>query len=831
MKDGFIEDFISGIQIKSTPEEVDSVQPFCKILVDDYGYPKENIVTHPQWRVKSNPSDTQKKYPLDIAVFSGKPADDKLYIIVECKQKTIQEGRSQLENYLTFSTAELGVWFNGSEAPLYIRKIVKSSGGVEFEEIPNIPRYGESIDAIGKFKKKDLKPAHNLKTIFKTIRCHLEGNVVGATQDTELAKQLINVIFTKIYDEKFTKKDDIVKFRAELHEKPEDIKKRIEELFNKVKTEYKEVIEFNDKIDFDSKSLYFIAGQLQNFSLLEAERDVIADAFEVFVGRTLKGAQGQFFTPRNVVRLMVTILDQKTNETIIDPACGSGGFIVEALRHIWKKLDDDAANYGWSKEHLTVEKIKKATTQIYGIERDSFLAKVAKAYMALLGDGKGGIFCEDSLKKPEEWKSKTKEKIKLGEFDSLLANPPFGKDITVSGEEKLKQYDLSYKFKSNKTKNVWEKTSHLHENRPPQILFIERSIQLLKDGGRLGIIIPETFLHAPKLRFVLQFMKEHNIYCIIDLPHNTFRPHNNAKCIAVFLEKNKPQTEKIMMCVAEEMGHNHQGSPIYRWNYDKDESTDEIWDDIQKIKEEIKSKSHTNYTFFVDKKTVEKSDVYVPRYFWKNKEKPIENSASKEGYNLVPINDLIQENVIHHFDGHGSPTSKNKGKGDIPYIRVKDIVNWEIYKDPTAKIPEKTFHKYWSAKKSLKPEDIVYVRRGSYRIGSVAMVSPLDEKVLLTREILVLRIMDKNNKYNLTPHYLLYALSHWITQEQAKNKILTETTLPNIAERWKELKIPIHKDASEIKKISECIREVINSKWDASAKIQKVSQKFGKITT
>lgn len=350
----------------------------------------------------------------------------------------------------------------------------------------------------------------------------------------------------------------------------------------------------------------------------------------------------------------------------------------------------------------------------------------------------------------------------------------------------------------------------------------------------------------------MEFMARHNVFCLIDLPHNTFRPHNNAKCIAIFIEKNKPQQEKIMMCVAEEMGHDHQGKEIYRWNSISQESSNELWDDVPLIIDEINQiktslpinkeehwiqssllnnkTTDGKYVFWVEAKQVQKTKVYVPRYYWKKKEEELERIAEKECCEFVSIKELITEKIITHFDGHGSPEAENKGKGEIPYIRVKDIVNWEIYKDPTSKIPMRVYQEMYSEKKKLEEGDILYVRRGSYRIGSVAMVSKFDTEVLLTREILVLRV-NKKNKLGITPYYLLYLLSHWITQEQAKNKILIETTLPNIADRWKELKLPIHKDKEKIKEVSEKIKSAIDAKWSAVEKIQNIAKELGALTT
>lgn len=852
VKEGYIIDYISGQKIKGTPEEIEATQPFSKILIEDYFYKKDLIQTRPQWRVKSSPSDTRGTFPIDIGVFKDiRKREEDLYIIVECKKKTERDGIKQLEDYLRLSSAILGVWFNGNDAPIYIQKIIKENG-VYFQKIPNIPKLGERIEDIGQFKRKDLIVPHNLKTVFKLLRNHLAGNAIGTTRDEELAKQLINLVFTKLYDEKFTSPDEKVEFRAGVNEQPILVKARIDELFTKVKTKYKDVIDFNDSISLDENSIYYAVGQLQNYCLIDAERDVIADAFETFIGYALKGPQGQFFTPRNVVKLMTEIIDQTPDETIIDPACGSGGFIVESLRHVWGLLDKQGQQLKWNTLALNEEKQKVAMTKIHGIEKDSFLSKVAKAYMAILGDGKGGIFCEDSLEKPENWGRNTQQSVKLNSFDCLLANPPFGKDIKVIGVDKLQQYQLAKKWKQEG--NNFIITNKSNNEMPPQILFVERCIELLRDGGRLGLIIPETYFHAPRAGYVMQFMAKHNIFCLVDLPHNTFRPHNNAKCIAVFLEKNKPQQQKIMMCVAEEVGHDHQGKEIYRWDKKEQKSSRELWDDIPLITEEIKeiknslniknneqehwinsaikNKKTTNkkYLFWVDSKIVDKSKVYVPRYYWEQKEKELSDNAEKDNCHLLSINELIKNKVISFFDGHGSPESENKGKGEIPYIRVKDIVNWEVYKDPTSKIPVEVYKKMSSDKKKLEVGDILYVRRGSYRIGSVAMVSENDKEVLLTREILVLRVIE-DNKIGITPYYLLYLLSHWITQEQSKNKILIETTLPNIADRWKELKLPIHKDKEKIIEVSNKIKSAMDAKWSAVSKIKELAEELGTLTT
>lgn len=826
---GYLVDFISGKQVKDTPEEREAVQVFAKQLVEDYEYPKDYITTRPQWRVKARPSDTTKEYPVDIAIFSStNKNDDTLSIVVECKKKNRKDGRTQLEDYLRLSKAKLGVWFNGEER-LFLKKVEKD-GTVLFEEIPNIPKFGQRLEDIGKFTRKDLKPAHNLKVIFKAIRNNLAGNAVGATRDEVLAQQLINLIFCKIYDERFTKPDEVVTFRAGVDESARDIADRVKELFEKVKTKYTEVLDFNDAITLDDQSIKYIVGELQNYCITEAERDVVADAFETFIGYALKGGQGQFFTPRNVVNLMVEIVNPQPNELVIDPACGSGGFLVESLKHMWKLQDVQAEEYKWSDLALKEEKIATAIHNIHGIEKDDFLSKVTKAYMAIMGDGKGGIFCEDSLESPKNWKPKTKQMIELGKFDVVLANPPFGKEIKIVGEEKLKQYDLAYKWKKDGDK--YDKTPKLNDEMQPQILFIERCLQLLRDGGRLGIVLPETFFHAPNMQYVMRYMQRHNIMWVIDLPHNTFRPHNNAKCLVLVLQKNTPQQPQINMAVAEQMGHDHQGKEIYRWDpVTKTINRNEIWDDIKLIIKEFNEDKNDKYTFKENAKEVSEKGIFVPRYYWESKIQQVEEIANNESLDLISIKDLMDEGVLETFDGHGSPPSEYKGRGTIPYIRVKDIVNWELYKDPTSKIPEDIYITKAGKNKILKQGDVVYVRRGSYRIGSVAMISPFDEKVLLTREILVLRVKDADNKYGITPYYLLYLLSHRLTSMQSYSKVLIETTLPNIANRWQEVLLPIHKEPAKRKAISDEIEAVIENKWSAIKGIEEIKERLGDLIT
>lgn len=594
LKAGYLRDFISGEPVKATPEEVQAVQVFAQRIVDDYGYPKLHIQTRPQHRVRKRPSDEEKSYPVDIAVFrSSKKTEDNLFMVVECKKKNRKDGVAQLKLYMDMSSAEVGVWFNGNEHE-YLRKIHHKDGSRTYTPLPNIPRHGQRIEDIGLFARKDLKKPSNLKAVFRDLRNHLAGMTTGITRDEALAQEIINILFCKILDEQETDQDKTVTFRAGVGEKPETVRERVLDLFERVKTAtFEDVFDKNDTISIDADSLSYVVGELQNYCIMEADRDAIGDAFEVFIGPALRGAEGQFFTPRNVVKMMVGILDPKPGEKIIDPACGSGGFLIGALEHVWIQLRSQTKRKGWTEKQLFKREVEVATDCFRGIDKDAFLAKVCKAYMALVGDGRGGVFCANSLSRPEDWNPVMQDKIGLDQFDVILTNPPFGKKIVIKGAPTLSQYNFGHKWTRNKETKELEKTTTLHEDQPPQILFLERCLQLLKPGGRLGIVLPEAVFGMPTYEYVVTYLqKKVKIRGIVSMPEPLFKTSGkggtHAKTCVLFLENTPPKPDEdwdIFMADAKWCGHDSRGNPTIR----KDSSGKGILlDDIPLITKKFK---------------------------------------------------------------------------------------------------------------------------------------------------------------------------------------------------------------------------------------------------
>ena len=190
----------------------------------------------------------------------------------------------------------------------------------------------------------------------------------------------------------------------------------------------------------------------------------------------------------------------------------------------------------------------------------------------------------------------------------------------------------------------------------------------------------------------------------------------------------------------------------------------------------------------------------------------------------------MDKDDVQAWDGHGSPSSAEKGEGDIPYIRASDIVNWEMYRNPTSGVTQETYDRLTQNRPAVKAGDVIFVRRGSYRIGTVAMASPRDRQVLMMRELLTLRV-KRNNDYGITPHYLMALLSSGDVQEQLRRLTFVDTTLPNIGDRWRELRLPIHKDEAEIARMSDAVKRVINRKWQAQTSIDALRREIGGIVT
>ena len=218
--------------------------------------------------------------------------------IVETKRPNRQDGLRQLKTYMSASSAIWGVWTNGKDIAYVYHD--PATGALLDDYIFDIPRNGESVEDIGRLSKADLIPAqsHSLRPMFNRILQTLYANTSTISRKERLGSEMTRLIFAKIWDERYNL-DKPPEFRVGLNEDPAEVKKRVVALFNDLKEQLVEdgIFEESDTIVLDSRSVAWVVGQLERYSLSKTDKDVVGEAFEVFAEAKLVGEKGEFFTP------------------------------------------------------------------------------------------------------------------------------------------------------------------------------------------------------------------------------------------------------------------------------------------------------------------------------------------------------------------------------------------------------------------------------------------------------------------------------------------------------------------------------------------------------
>jgi len=803
--------------IKLSPKDR-LIHSIYSTIVKDYQYSKDQVELKPV-ALSGLGKKRKIRFPVDLAIFSsGKKNLTNLYMIVVCDPANKTAAIKTIKEYLTATQAKIGIWNNGS-THLYLAKIISNSGKVEFKEINSIPICGKNIEDIGMLQRRDLRPpsddGKSLIGIFKDIRNSVSGKITGITRDETIASELMIILFCKIFDEMNTEPEDKVEFRAGFEEEPAIILDRIQDLFDRVKAVYPYIFDKNERIKLDPLSIAYIVGEIQIYEITGANRDAIGDLFQVFIGPTLRGSQGQFFTPRNVIDLMIKSLNPKHTEKVLDPACGSGGFLIGSLSHITESLMDktDKSESGSQSKELVRNEF--ARNNLYGIDKDSFLARVAKIYLAIMGNG-SHIFCENSLSDVSKWEGAIKntfvdDRGNLRTFDVILTNPPFGSKIKVE-KDIIKNYDLGHKW--NRTKDGFSKVISIKQNTPPQVLFVERCLNLLKDGGRLGIVLPESMLCNPSHEYIVNYIrKKTTILAIISMPEDLFQPFTHAKTCVVILRKEKQEEDyDIFMSIVKWCGHDSRGLEI-------------PYDDIPIVAEKYvdwnQNGKITNSSLgFLVKNSDIVSNILVPRYYDPTIEEDLDKLS--DSYSVVSLEQLVNDGVLSLKTG----TEVGKlayGTGNIPFIRTSDISNWELKLDPKQGVSEEIYQANTSTKKKikgkmvlvedenkiLKSNDILFVKDGTYLVGTTAMITKYDSKALYQSHLYRIRVERPDI---LSPYLLFVLLNTSIVKRQIRTRQFTQDIIDTIGRRILELKLPIPKDESLKQKITEKTMQIIEER-------------------
>lgn len=587
--------------MKYSPEENVRQKLICK-LVNHYGYKLEQM---------DQDVPIRKRYKADVAIWKSKEDKSKnkipsIIIAVEVKGDNV---KIREEDYLigyniaSIINANFFIASNLKEEKIFY--VVKEPSPKRLEKLKDIPNASILVD-----NKKIEKYVSEIKIFTRDdfskllTRCH---NIIRNNDklSPEAAfDEISKILFMKIRYERNPDESNIFSLEVfkkqethyEKNERQTNIKLHgnkadipyMDYWFELTKSEFAEdeIFDENDRIRIKQGSFESIVKELEKYNLSDTSDDVKGIAFEEFLGKTFRGELGQFFTPRTIVDYMVNILDPQECETVCDPCCGSGGFLIKAFEYIRNKIELDIKAqkdivkqkyYSSTFETLPEKKqteielkvntifnalnseldLKNGLSRlrklsydcIFGTDANPRMARTAKMNMIMHGDGHGGVHHHDGLLNVNG--------IYEGRFDVILTNPPFGARVEktlritsadIPSQEKIEKYSKRYpdyektalsQINDNLNKPLLELFDVGSMSGLTEVLFIERCLKLLKPGGRMAIVLPEGVLNNPILQRIREYVEaKAKIINITSIPQDVFIASGaTVKPSLVFLKK------------------------------------------------------------------------------------------------------------------------------------------------------------------------------------------------------------------------------------------------------------------------------------------------------
>ena len=540
------------------PEEFVQATAFLRLIIE-YNYSPLNISVNESVQVGSSTKEA------DILVYNDK--NNKILIVVECKEEGINERQFQvaIDQAYAYAHALAGqyVWVTSGIRHEYFE--IVELYPVERITISDIPKKGGKVDRF-KYVKGGKEPRPGTKAElmqkFKSAHDALWGG--GALAPTTAFDELDKLIFCKIWDEKWKENNPKTKgepFDFQIISYPEDqedkqntkakteLEKRVRSLYEQGRKKDPEV--FKDDIKLDKHKIYTVVNYLQDINLSKTDLDSKGLAFQKFIREFFRGDFGQFFTPDSIVNFIVKSIEIKKDWRVLDTSCGSGGFLLHALKEVRDEADDiyddEIGSASWKNYwHEFAEK------HLFGIEINEQISRVAKMNMIIHDDGHTNIITNDGLKNNRTLEIENRNlNFQDGTFDLIMTNPPFGSTIKADEVTYYKQYELFEKnlgiteikdrIIDNDNKNKW-RTSQSTE-----VLFLERCYKYLnEENGYLAIVIPDGILTNATSQYVRDWLIEHfRILAVVSLPQHTFS-HVKAgvKSSILFLKKHPKELTK-----------------------------------------------------------------------------------------------------------------------------------------------------------------------------------------------------------------------------------------------------------------------------------------------
>lgn len=549
---------------KSAPEEIVR-QLWVYKLIHQYGYQLDEI--NLEMSVQFGTEVGTKA--ADIIVYTDSTKETPK-IIIECKKPKRKDGIEQLKSCMNAKGAPVAVWSNGSDSIILYRPYPKEFDNTLFD----IPKRGQQPKDVLSTQKTllDLKKEFNFKEIIQGLE-----ELVLADSGKDEFNEIFKLIFAKIWDEKRAqevRKNKTVEFGQVVNPKtgvpdPDLTYDRIDGLFKKACEEWPGVFRPGEDIELMKRHLQICVGRIEGVRLMGSNLRIMDDAFEYLLPTEAKKKKGQFFTPRHVVEMCVRMLNPKRTEYVMDPACGSAGFLLHAMDWCYPARDVGTRE---------LRKFKYASKYLWGIDFETRAAKTSRALMLIAGDGHTNIFGPDvSSLDPKTWyetgsgqtlmhglrqaklpakKIPENETLKDEDhawkyfehlkFDVILTNPPF------AGEMKDRKMLSHYELAKPALKRAKDKAPKEERD----VLFIERVLKMIKPGGRAAIVLPQGKFNNSSLAFIREWiLKKVRLLAVVGLHPNTFKPHTGTKTSVLFLQKYTAQSLARIEQVKQEMAN------------------------------------------------------------------------------------------------------------------------------------------------------------------------------------------------------------------------------------------------------------------------------------
>lgn len=514
----------------TNPEEKVRAEVFARLIIEKE-YPLSHIAIEVRVTRGSNKSNTRA----DIVVYKN-AKHQKAFIAIELKkssQKDLREAKEQALSYANFLKADYALATNGKEKiALYIKEDSN-------DLINDIPPYGGNAP-IWKYlrnsKDSDISKitTDELKTLLEKIHNYLWNG--GKRNPAEAFSEFSKIIFTKIMDEKIAEYDPDYKLENYEFQKNRDedkfaLEKRIKGLYQKYKEKDSNV--FDNALILDADEIKFLVENLESISLSETDLDIKGKVFQKFFADFFKGTAGQYFTPLNIVRFMVECFDLRQNDLVLDPSCGSGGFLLQTLQYMQEKSKKLDGEYNQKRFwHSFAEK------NLYGIEISGGISQTAKMNMIIHDDGHTNVITADGLDSFENFIKKN-NKFQKNTFNFIFTNPPFGSSIPAS-----KPYFEDFSFAKSEVhfidKIIDKKSPKDLSAQKSEILFLERYFEFLKEGGIVACVLPDGILTNSSLQNVRDYLLERfYLLASFSLPQHTFSNYGAGVKSSILVLKKK----------------------------------------------------------------------------------------------------------------------------------------------------------------------------------------------------------------------------------------------------------------------------------------------------